>query len=66
MTDDMLRRLREQRQRLEREREEIRHRLHNSLDEIDAGRLATGTGVQAIRRAFERGIKQSDGGQPLQ
>ncbi|MEM6901636.1 MAG: hypothetical protein AAF556_00175 [Pseudomonadota bacterium] len=66
MTEDMLRRLREQRQEMARERAEICHRLLSSLDEIDGGRLAIGTGEQAIRRAFARGMKQGGNGRVKQ
>ncbi|MCG8444811.1 MAG: type II toxin-antitoxin system ParD family antitoxin [Hyphomicrobiales bacterium] len=56
---DALRALRERQERHQAELTEIQARIVLSLDQADRGDYAGGSGEDAIRRAFETGIKRA-------
>ena len=55
---DALRALRERQERRQAELTEIQARIALSLDQADRGDYAGGSGEDAMRRAFETGIKR--------
>ena len=56
---DGLRLLKERRDRSAAELAEIRDRIRRGADQADRGELAEGTGEDAVRRAFETGLKRA-------
>ena len=56
---DALRALRERQERHQAELTEIQARIALSLDQADRGDYAGGSGEDAIRRAFETGIRRA-------
>lgn len=56
---DALRALRERQERRQAELAEIQTRIALSLDQADRGDYASGSGEDAMRRAFETGIKRA-------
>ena len=55
----MLRALRERQERHQAELTEIQARIALSIDQADRGDYAGGSGEDAMRRAFETGIKRT-------
>ena len=59
VVQDALQALKERRERDAAELQQIRDRLRKGAAQADAGEYAPGTGEDAVRRAFETGLKRA-------